>query len=121
MELYIADRGNHRVQVYDGQGNYLRSFGGEFLTSPDGFACDGNQLIVPELQGRVTVLDANDDLVCHLGENEEVCADPEWPDGTQLASGKFNSPHGAAADALHNLYVVEWRVGGRVLKLEKVK
>ena len=29
--------------------------------------------------------------------------------------------HAAAADAMHNLYVVEWRVGGRVLKLERVK
>lgn len=35
-------------------------------------------------------------------------------------SSKFNSPHGAAADASGNLYVVEWITGGRITKLEKL-
>jgi predicted dehydrogenase len=121
MQLYIADRGNRRVQVYDDQGRFLRCFGEDFLSSPDGFAADGDQLIVPELRGRVTVLDANDRLVCHLGANEEACSDPSWPNGNPLILGKFNSPHAAATDADGNVYVVEWRVGGRILKLEKRK
>jgi DNA-binding beta-propeller fold protein YncE len=121
MELYIADRGNHRVQAYDGQGRFLRSFGENFLTSPDGFAPDGDRVIIPELEGRVTILDANDRLVCSLGVNEEVCKEPSWPDKTALVAGKFNSPHGATADVEGNLYVVEWRIGGRVIKLEKLK
>lgn len=120
MELYVADRGNHCVRVYDAQGNHRRIFGKEFLTSPDLFAADGERLIVPELQGRVTVLDADDRLVCHVGRNEEVCVDPAWPDKTALLAGKFNSPHAAAA-ALGNIYVVEWRVGGRILQLEKME
>lgn len=120
MDLYIADRGNHRVQVYDADGNYLRTFGEDFLTSPDGFAPDGDRLIVPELNGRVTILGADDRLVCHLGSNEPVVSDPGWPDQTPLVAGLFNSPHAATADA-GNIYVVEWRVGGRVLKLERVE
>jgi hypothetical protein len=120
MELYIADRGNHRVQVYDGQGSYRRSFGDGFLTSPDGFSSDGNLLIVPELRGRVTVLDAGDNLVCHLGNNESVCDDPLWPNGTPLFPEKFNSPHAAAPDGAGNIFVVEWRIGGRIIKLEKL-
>lgn len=121
MVLYIADRGNRRVQVYDEHGGFLRSFGEDFLSSPDGFVADGDRLIIPELHGRVTVLDADDQLLCHLGANEEASSDPLWPDGNSLAAGKFNSPHAAAIDSNHHLYVVEWRVGGRVLKLEKLK
>jgi len=120
MELYIADRGNRRVQIYDERGNYRRSFGEEFLSSPDGFVAEGDRLIIPELYGRVTVLDANDQLLCHLGANEEACNDSLWPDKNELMPGKFNSPHAAAVDSSHNLYVVEWRVGGRILKLEKL-
>ena len=120
MELYIADRGNRRVQVYDQQGGYLRSFGENFLSSPDGFVMDGDRLIIPELFGRLTVLDADDQLLCHLGANEDVHNDASWPDRNVLVPGKFSSPHGAAVDSSHNLYVVEWRVGGRILKLEKL-
>jgi len=120
MELYIADRGNHRVQVYDEAGKYLRTFGEEIFTSPDCFAADGDRLIIPELYGRVTVLDSNDRLLCHWGENDGVHNDPQWPDGNPIAAGKFNSPHSATADDDGNIYVVEWRIGGRVLKLEKV-
>ena len=35
-ELYIADRGNKRFQVYDTEGNYKRSFGKNILISPCG-------------------------------------------------------------------------------------
>jgi hypothetical protein len=56
-----------------------------------------------------------------LGVNEDVCKEPAWPNETTLIPGKFNSPHGATADAEHNIFVVEWRIGGRVLKLECVK
>lgn len=119
MELYIADRGNRRVQVFDEQGSYRRCFGEDVLTSPDGFTFDGDRLIVPELHGRVTVLDAYDGLICHLGENKSACDDPSWPDDNPLQQNKFNSPHAAAADVFGNLYIVEWRLSGRILKLEK--
>jgi len=119
MELYVADRGNHRVQVYDAQGMHLRTFGEDFLTTPDMFAAYGERLIVPELHGRVTILDRDDHLVCHLGRNDEVTLDPTWPDEISLEPGKFNSPHSATADSFGNIYVVEWRVGGRIVKLER--
>jgi len=120
MELYVADRGNHRVQVYDADGRFQRSFGEDFLTSPDGFVSDGNLVVVPELLGRVTILDADDKLLCHMGNNENICKDPAWPDGTPLAAGSFNSPHGATTDESGSLFVVEWRDGGRIIKLEKL-
>jgi len=119
-ELYVADRGNHRVQVYDSEGKFKRVFGSEFLTSPDGFTFFQDQLIIPELNGRITILDGQDRLMDHLGSNEKVCSEPGWPDKTLLEPGKFNSPHGAAADAQGNIFIVEWRIGGRIIKLEKL-
>ena len=123
MELYVADRGNRRVQVFDGEGVYLRSFGESFLTSPDCFAHDGDTLIIPELLGRVTVVDADDRLLYHLGENGRTGKDkdPAWPNDNPLVPGLFNSPHGAAVDGSGNIFVVEWRVGGRVIKLERIR
>ena len=37
-ELYVADRANSQVQVYDLEGGFKRAFGTEFLTTPSGFA-----------------------------------------------------------------------------------
>lgn len=121
-ELYIADRGNRRVQVYDVEGNFRRVFGADFLTSPCAFAVSGDRLIIPELRARVAVLDRQDRLIGYLGENEAVCDVPGWPNhpAALIHPGKFNSPHGIATDEAGNLYVAEWIIGGRVTKLSRV-
>lgn len=120
-ELTIADRGNKQFQVYDQQGMYLRTF-------QDGLSCPcasiilGSDLFVPELNAKVTVLDRKNNLVCHLGDNESTVNVKGWPDHPRslIVPGKFNSPHSMAADAQGNLYVVEWILGGRITKLEKI-
>lgn len=118
-ELYIADRGNRRVQVYDAEGHFKRTFGSDFLTSPCGFSASDGLLVVPELRARVTILDENDRPVSFLGSNELVCDLPGWPNhpAELVEPGKFNSPHAAAADSQGDLYVVEWIIGGRITKL----
>lgn len=136
-ELYIADRTNHRVQVYDLKGNYRRVFGADVLTSPSAFAVDGDQLIVAELRSRLAVFDIEDRFVCYIGENEAIARVarnspgdvPGWPNNLDAAgnvirsqvleTGKLNSPHGIAADADGNIYSAEWLVGGRYTKLVK--
>ena len=40
-ELWVADRGNTRVQVYDTDGHWLRTVGEGFLNSPSAFATEG--------------------------------------------------------------------------------
>ena len=120
-ELYVADRSNKRIQVYDAEGAYKRAFGADYLTSPDGFITHGEFLMMPELFARLTILDADDQLVCHLGSHEEIVQAKGWPNlRDRLEPGKFNSPHGMAADKDGNLYVVEWIVGGRITKLAKI-
>ncbi|MEM7131554.1 MAG: hypothetical protein AAF702_34890 [Chloroflexota bacterium] len=120
-ELYIADQENRRVQVYDLEGNFLRTFGEGILTSPSAFASYKDYLIIPELRGRVTILDSQDNFVCYLGENEAVCEIDGWPNlpSDLLMVGRFNSPHDVATDPDGNIYLVEWVIGGRVTKLVK--
>lgn len=120
-EMFIADRGNKRFQVYGLDGTFRRAFGADFLTSPDGGYLMGSHLVVPELVARVSVLDAEDKPVAIFGQNDSVSSLPGWPNNRDhVSAGLFNSPHGAAADAAGNIYVVEWITGGRVTKLEKV-
>jgi hypothetical protein len=137
-ELYIADRTNRQVQVYDLEGNYKRTFGKGLLTSPSCFAIDGPNIIVGELRARLAMFDINDELVTFLGENEAIARVernssedvPGWPNGlddsgnavrsTVLEEGKFNSPHGIATDPAGNIYSGEWLIGGRYTKLAKL-
>jgi hypothetical protein len=52
-ELYIADRINVRVLVYDLDGQYLRTFGETSLNSPSDFAQWGDLLVVAEIYQRL--------------------------------------------------------------------
>lgn len=129
LELYVADRANNRVQVYNMEGQFKRLFGEDFLKLPSTIVAHGDQLIIGELKARLTVLDADDRLVTHLGANTSVSDAPAWPNQKddlgrigrplRLEQGKFNSPHGLAVDSAGNLYVSEWLIGGRLTKLAK--
>jgi DNA-binding beta-propeller fold protein YncE len=128
--LYVADRASGRVQVFDTEGQFKRVFGEDFLTLPSTMVSHGDQLIIGQLSAKLTVVDAEDNLVCHLGANDAVCDVDGWPNNrdstgrvvptTLLELGKFNSPHGLTVDSEGNLYIAEWLIGGRMTKLVKV-
>jgi hypothetical protein len=132
-ELYIADRINVRVLVYDLGGQYLRTFGETYLNSPSDFAQWGDLLVVAEIYQRLAVLDSDDNLVGYIGADPDPEAAQGWPtrpgwpndlseDGRAEIPllpqhDRFNSPHAVAADSSGNLYVSEWLLGGRYTKL----
>lgn len=123
LELYITDRTNRRIQVYDLDGQYKRVVRSDGAMSPCGFITHGAHMYIPEApyRARLTVLDEQDRVVCALGENDAVCGAEGFPnDRSLLQRGKFHTPHGVAADSSGNLYVVEWIIGGRITKLAKV-
>jgi hypothetical protein len=129
-ELYIADRGHSRIQVFGLDGSFLRGVGVGKLISPGGFARFGTGLLVAELDARITILGPDDEVVERFGEGTK--ADREvagWPNLISpageivrpvLEPGVLRTPHGITSDAGGNVYVSEWLVGGRVIKLVPV-
>jgi hypothetical protein len=120
-ELYIADRGNNRIQVFTLDGKHKR-----FITEEQNMPCCffefKGDLYIPDLKARVTILDKNDKLVTHLGEAPEIPATPGWPNiQYKMQPGKFSAPHACCVDSHGDIYVAEWISSGRVTKLKRVR
>ena len=118
--LMVADRENHRVQVFDLDGNYLSMIEG--FRRPCGVAIGPEWIAVPDLAGRVTLVDDADRVVAHLGDqpNKELRAKNGVPrDRWQV--GLFLAPHGATWDQDGALYVQDWNASGRVTRLVPVR
>ena len=117
-ELYVADRGNHRIQVFDLDGKFRRIIQHPQLPMPTGFYQYGPDLFVADLHAAVVVLDGKDEVAAVLGSDPEAPGRPGWPNVPDtLQAGKFNSPHAIAIDTHGDLYVAEWISTGRVTKL----
>ena len=119
-----------RVQVYDLDGKFKRAFGTEHLDQPrKGIPIQDGFTILPELEARVTLFDADDNFVSYLADNSKIITSPGWPNienekgervrRQDLTPGIINSPHDMAIDAEGNLYLAEYLIGGRITKLAK--
>ncbi|HEV8535249.1 MAG TPA: hypothetical protein VGR87_05950 [Candidatus Limnocylindria bacterium] len=128
-ELYVADRANARIQVYDLEGRFRRVVGEGILSTPSFIASDGQRLFVIENRPpRLTVLDQADRLLVRLGEDPDAPSRPGWPNAfdangnvvrATTTQGKLNSPHALALDPNGNIYLTEWLIGGRFTQLRK--
>src|SRR6187399_376123 len=114
--LFVCNRNNNRVEYWDLDGNFVKVIQKD-LRMPAAVHIRGDQAVVPELQGRVTVLDKSGAIAAQVGDQPEPkfraafgLTQDKWVDGVT------NSPHGAAIDAQGNLIVSEWSAFGRVLK-----
>ena len=65
-EIYIADRHNSRIEVFDLELTYKRTV--RHVRNPCCFYQFKDKLYIPDLGSRVTILDAQDQLVAHLGD-----------------------------------------------------
>lgn len=124
-ELHVADRSNRRIVVYDLDGNFRRTYGADVLTSPSMMAELDGKLFITELFGSIAVFDG-DRHVGHIGKSARSHDETSWPNlvaaggrtiAPDLTEGTFNSPHGIVAFD-RDLYVTEWVIGGRVLRLQ---
>ncbi len=103
--VYVADRENHRIQIFTPQGEFLEMWPG--LIQPCDIYVDDNDIMyVPELQGRVTLLTLDGTVLTRIGDLQERVAEP----------GKFIGPHGIWADTQGDFYVSEVLHGQRIQK-----
>lgn len=131
-ELWVTDRGNRRVCVYDEDGRFLQAR--QYLChSPCSFAFHEGNVYIPELFTGIKIITPELEYVAEVGKNPAVgpadgakgeVSKPEgWPNlaGTdQVKPGLFNSPHDVAVAPNGDIYVTEWIIGGRVTKLKKL-
>lgn len=111
--IYVADRENHRVQVFDGNGKYETQWNN--LHRPCAIYCScraGKQpqfvigelgpslavnLKVPNLGPRLSIVDAKGQRIARIGGEN----------GPGLETGKFMAPHGVTMDSRGDIYLGE--------------
>jgi len=108
--VYVADRENHRVQVFDGNGKYESQWvnmhrpsglymeprkDGRFYVGEIGPDMAVN-INLPNCGPRVSIYSHDGELLCRLGHAH-----------AGLDAGQFISPHGLAVDSRGDIYVGE--------------
>jgi hypothetical protein len=108
--VYVADRENHRVQIFDGDGIYEgqwtnlhrtsaleqdRGPEGHFYIGELGTQMGGNRYM-PNLGPRISIVDGKGKLLAELGH---------LPAGD--APDRFVAPHGIAIDSRGDIYLGE--------------
>ena len=108
--VYVADRENHRVQVFDGNGKYEAQWNN--MHRPSGLCMErgpqprfyvgeigggmGVNYDMPNIGPRVSIYSHKGEMLARLGQR---------PAG--LEPGQFMSPHGLAVDSRGDIYVGE--------------
>lgn len=124
QRVVVTDRSNNRLQWMTTEGEHLKTMDGFLL--PANIDIQGDLMLVPELQARITLMDADDNIVARLGDDAQyrkrVLANKKQMRGDSKLweDGKFIHPHDACFDADGNIIVAEWVQGGRITKLTRV-
>lgn len=116
-ELIVADRSNRRIHRFSLDGRVLGLVTDE-LRSPCHFHTRGRDLLIPDLDARVSIFDADNKLITHLGDGESYALRAEPRE--KFIPGRFIAPHSAIFDHAGNIFVVEWVEVGRVTKLRRL-
>lgn len=105
--VYVADRENHRIQIFDSEGNFEDQWPNVHRPCALYISADqriyvgelgwgmGVQRNVPNIGPRVSVLDRRGNALARLGS------------GYGLGEGEFISPHGICIDSEGSIYVGE--------------
>ena len=115
--VYIADRENHRVQVFDPEGNFLTQWNN--LHRPCGLHIDGDLVYIgqlpTQLEVNATYPNVGSCVSIHdlSGERLARLGDPRSGEGP----GQFTAPHGLTVDSHGDIYVgeVSWSAFGSQL------
>lgn len=122
--VVVADRANARLQWFTLDGKHLQTMTGFIL--PANLDTYQDLLLVPDLASRITLLDKDNKVIAHLGQ------DPDWEKAMKTAkprmretpdkwqAGRFVHPHDACFDQNGDIFVAEWVATGRVSKLKRL-
>ena len=91
-EIFVSDMNNNRIVVFNEKGEFIRSFGQNFLDWPNGVLCDN--------MGRVFVIRRSDNKILVFGQNGEYIS--SFHNGNSL-----REPRGISFDADRNLIVCD--------------
>src|SRR6186997_631488 len=111
--IIACDRANNRVVHMSLDGEFLGVVAKDLLL-PAAIVIDGDNAIVGELGGRVTVLDKGGAVVTRIGANTEQGVGTNKLPPAQWREGFVLSPHGVALNAHGDLFVSEFNAFGRV-------
>lgn len=122
--LLICDR-NHepkgRLLHYDLNGEFIAEVA-TGLGMPTSAAVQGDYVSVPDLHGRLVILDKSNTIIAVLGHNADPAKRVNFNvPQDQWIEGVFSGTHGSYWDKDGNLYVQDWNVSGRLMKLVRVK
>ena len=77
---------------------------------------------MPDLHGRLVILDKSNTIIAVLGHNADPSKRMNFKvPQEQWIEGIFSGTHGSSWDKDGNLYVQDWNVAGRIMKLLRVK
>ncbi len=107
-QVLVCDRENHRIQVFDQDGEFRAMWTGfrqptHLAVGPDG------EVYVPELGHRFSIVDGEGELLAR------------WGGDSSREAGQFVAPHGVAVDSHGDLYIGEVLEGHRIQKFLRVR
>jgi hypothetical protein len=116
--IIACDRANNRVVHLGLDGSFIGVVATDLLL-PAAILIDGDNAIVGELTGRVTVLDKKGAVVTRVGTNTEQGVGTNKLPPAQWRPGFVLSPHGVALNAHGDLFVSEFSAFGRVHRFNR--
>ena len=108
--VWVCDRSNNRIQIFDAGGKYLHEWAD--LRHPDTLCFDPTEEVVyvAELDYQVSIYALDGELITHWGRGE-----------SSVRPGEFLGwPHGICVDSHGDIYVSEVNAEGRLQKFERL-
>ena len=116
--LIAVDRANNRVVHMSLTGEFLGVVAKDLLL-PAAVVISGDNAVIGELTGRVTLLDKAGNVVTRVGANTEQGVGTNKIPPAQWKTGLVLSPHGVALNDKGDLFVAEFNSFGRVHRFNK--